>query len=148
MFFLFRGCGTEQAMLLLSLAILYCGGEIDDWVPRAYVTSLGRSPLKGFHCSNVLVAVSPMCNSHVKMVRIFFSLGHIPARSPVRPCIYSPVYLLETKASTLTIRCFCRRISSWGEGPHSAARWEASNLLGVLLLPGELQKNIYLNCTK
>ncbi|PMD51821.1 uncharacterized protein K444DRAFT_242912 [Hyaloscypha bicolor E] len=41
---------------------------------------------RGSICSNVLVAVSPMCNSHVKM------------------------------ASTLAIRCFCRRISSWGEG--------------------------------
>jgi hypothetical protein len=47
MFFLFRGRCTEHCFF--SLIILYCGGEIYDWMPRAYVTSLGRSSLKGFH---------------------------------------------------------------------------------------------------
>jgi hypothetical protein len=52
---------------------------------------------------------------------------------------YSPVYLLETKSSTLTIRRFCRGISRCGEVASLSCPLEASNLLGGVLLPGQLQ---------
>jgi hypothetical protein len=148
MFFLFRGSAQSDAFL--SLAVLYCGGEIDDWMPPCLRHVVGSVLSQG-----VLLAPSTFwwqylpCAIHMSKWYESSALWGIFQQGHQIVCAsYNPVYILEDKSSTLTIRRFYRGISWWGKGPRSAAHWEASNLLGVLLLPGELQKNIYLNCTK
>jgi hypothetical protein len=136
-------------MLLLSLAILYCGGKIDDWVPRAYVTSLGRSPLKGFHLlqrfGGSISHVQFTCQNGTNLLlpRAYSSKV---TRSPLH--LTARFIFLKPRPRHLRFDASVDAFHRGEKGPHSAARWEASNLLGVLFLPGELQKDTYLNCTK
>jgi len=132
----------HRALLLLSLIILYCGGEIYDWMPRAYVTSLGRSPLKGFH---LLLQRFAGSISHVQFTcqnGTNLQLPRAYSSKVTRSSLHLTIRFIFLKPSPQRLR-FDASVEAFhgeGKGPHSVARWEASNLLGgVLLLPGELQ---------